>query len=78
MTRTTLDLDATVLQELRDRATRDGKSMGVLASELLAPVLADAPEHEPRPLEWISRNLGPFKVDIEDKEAVQRALDGEE
>lgn len=78
MTRTTLDLDATVLQELRDRATRDGKSMGVVASELLAPALAVAPEPEPPPFEWISRHLGTPRVDLEDKDAVQAILDADD
>ena len=36
MPRTTLDLDATVLADLRRRAAAEGKSMGQVASEWLA------------------------------------------
>ncbi|MEA2605840.1 MAG: hypothetical protein QOI00_597, partial [Chloroflexota bacterium] len=36
MSRTTIDLDPAVLRELRRRGAREGKSMGQVASELLA------------------------------------------
>src|SRR5437868_1244045 len=36
MPRTTFDLDPSVLDQLRRRATHEGKSMGQLASEFLA------------------------------------------
>jgi len=36
MPRTTLDLDALVLRELRRRGARERKSMGQVASEVLA------------------------------------------
>lgn len=77
MPRTTLDLDATVLRELRRRSRRAGKSMGRVASELLARALAERPTTETPPtLPWISRDLGTPRVDLEDDEAVRRALDG--
>ena len=78
MPRTTLDLDATVLEELRRRAAAQGKSMGQVASELLATGLHEAPVREPPPLNWARKDMGPFKVDLEDKEAVERLLDEEE
>ena len=77
MPRTTLDLNATVLEELRQRATGEGKSMGQVASEVLAKGLADRVVDEPAPLEWVRRDLG-FKVDLEDKETIWRILDEEE
>ncbi len=74
MPRTTIDLDASVLRELRRRGHRDGKSMGRLASELLAQALAEEPE--PRaPFRWRSADLGRPFVDLEDKAAVQAVLD---
>ncbi len=77
MPRTTFDLDATVLAELRRRAGAEKKSMGQLASELLADRLgADAPE--PAPLRWVARDMGPFKIDLEDKEAVAGLLERDE
>ncbi len=76
MPRTTLDIDATVLRELKRRQQTDNKTLGQLASELLARALADefADEALP-PLEWTSKPLG-LKVDLEDKEALWKVLDG--
>lgn len=78
MPRTTLDLDATVLAELRRRAGAEGKSMGQAASELLASGLVEEGPEESRPLVWASKDMGAFKIDLEDKEAVWGLLDGEE
>lgn len=75
--RTTLDLDASVLRELKERQRREGGSLGRLASELLARALAQdavGPAPDP-PLTWVSRPMG-ARVDIEDVEALHRALDG--
>ena len=77
MSRTTLDLDPSVLRDLRRRSRDQGKSMGQVASELLARSLR---EGDGRPaggaqLGWISRDLGRPRVDLEDKEAVRSVLD---
>lgn len=75
MARTTLDLDPTVLRELRRRGERDGKSMGRVASELLAGALRE--EEQARPaFAWVTHDLGAPLVDLEDKEALYAALDG--
>jgi hypothetical protein len=75
MPRTTLDLDASVLSELRRRGRQEGKSMGRVASELLATALVE--EREPRArFRWRSADLGTPFVDLEDKAAVQAILDG--
>jgi hypothetical protein len=72
--RTTLDLDPTVLRELKARARREGKSLGRLASEVLGAALAQDPDETlPPPLAWSSRPMAAL-VDLEDKEAVRRAL----
>lgn len=73
--RTTLDLDPAVLRELRRRSAREGKSMGQVASELLAAAAARDPDLPAPDFRWISANLGAPIVDLEDKEAVRRALD---
>jgi plasmid stability protein len=74
MARTTLDLDPEVLRELRRRAAREGKSMGQLASELLVRAM-DGPADLPAPdFIWITGDLGLPLVDLEDPEAVRRAL----
>ncbi|HEX3608320.1 MAG TPA: hypothetical protein VHU14_01430 [Solirubrobacterales bacterium] len=78
MPRTTLDLDATVLADLRRRAAAEGKSMGQFASELLAGSMSAEALVEPRPLSWAAKDMGRFKVDLEDKEAVWSLLDREE
>jgi len=75
--RTTIDLDPSVLEELRRRSRRAGKTMGQLASELLARSLRqEQAEQKPAPrLAWISRDLGRPHVDLEDKEAVRAILE---
>jgi hypothetical protein len=79
MPRTTLDIDATVLAELRERASRDGKSMGQVASELLAVALAEpTPASPAKPLEWKTWNMGLPLVDLEDKHAVWAILDADD
>ena len=75
--RTTIDLDLTVVRELKRRSKGAGKSMGQLASELLAIALG---EHEnplgaTTDLKWIAKDLGRPRVDLEDKEAVRALLD---
>jgi hypothetical protein len=75
MPRTTLDLDGSVLSQLRRRGQKEGKSMGQVASELLARGLAEGADRDVPALQWISDDLGEPLVDLEDKEAVQEALD---
>jgi plasmid stability protein len=74
MARTTIDLDPAVLRELRRRGAREGKSMGQVASELLAQVVANSPDLPAPEFNWISADLGPPLVDLEDAEAVRRAM----
>lgn len=75
MPRTTLDIDATVLRELKRRGRQEGKSLGQLASELLARELSRDDAGEAPALEWTARPLG-ARVDLSDKEAVRRAMEG--
>ena len=74
MTRTTLDLDPGVLRDLKKRQKREGKSLGRLVSELLVGPLAEQAPEPPREFHWISKDMG-LLVDLEDKEAVHRALE---
>ena len=75
MARTTIDLDPAVLRELRRRGAREGKSLGQVASELLARAVAGQPDLPAPEFVWRSDRLGPALVDLEDKEAVRRVLD---
>lgn len=77
MPRTTLDIDATVLAELKRRSRRERKTAGQLASELLARSLAQPEQVAPEPLKWIARDLGAPLVDLEDKDALWAILDAE-
>lgn len=75
MPRTTIDIDATVLRELKRRQRRENKTLGQLASELLARALSDERGDDALPpLRWTSKDLG-LEVDLEDKNAVWRILD---
>ncbi len=71
--RTTLDLDPIVLDQLRARQKREGKSLGQLASELLNQALACSPSPAEEPLNWPARDLQPL-VNLDDKDAVAAAL----
>ena len=75
MPRTTLNLDPAVLRELKRRQRREGKSLGQLASELLAFALREDRGGEGPPLRWTAKDMG-ARVDLEDEEAVRRALEG--
>ena len=75
MARTTLDLDPSVLRELRRRGAREGKSMGQVASELLARAVAKTGDLPAPDFTWISADLGLPLVDLEDTEAMRRVLD---
>lgn len=75
MPRTTIDIDPTVLRELKRRGRGEGKTLGRIASELLAAALSTGEPAPAAPFRWIARPMG-ARVDLEDKEAVRRALDG--
>lgn len=75
--RTTLDLDSSVLEQLRRRAQAEQKSMGQIASERLAVALDQELPVEPAPLCWPTQHMGKPKVDLQDKDALWRTLEGE-
>ncbi len=77
MPRTTLNLDPSVLRELKRRAREEGKSLGDVLSEIVGPALAERRQAPRRTrFRWQSQPMGPAKVDLEDKEAVRQALEG--
>jgi hypothetical protein len=77
MTRTTLDLDSSVLAQLRRRASAERKSMGQLASERLAVSLGEEMATEPGPLSWPALHMGRPRIDLDDKDTLWRVLDAE-
>lgn len=74
MPRTTIDLDSSVLRELKARQQREGKPLGQLASELLARALADEEPATQASFTWTARPMH-ARVDLEDKEAVASLLE---
>lgn len=76
MPRTTINLDASVLQELKRRQRREGKPLGELISELLARALEprDDAAGNAAPLDWATGDMR-ARVDLEDKDVLHRALD---
>lgn len=76
MPRTTLDIDAPLLKEIKKLQAKEGRSLGRIVSQLLAEALArrkTAPV--PSKLRWVSRPMQAL-VDLSDKEAVYGVLDG--
>jgi len=73
--RTTLDIEAPVLKDLRELQRREGGTLGELASLLLAEALARRPRKPVAPaLEWTARPMG-ARVDLADKDVVYAILD---
>ena len=76
--RTTLNIDKPVLDELKRLGRKRKKTVGQVASELLAASISEMRKKDaiksPRKLKWTSRSMG-AKIDIDDKEAMYSALD---
>jgi hypothetical protein len=73
--RTTLDIEAPILREVKALHEREGRSMGAIVSELLAEALARRRSTRATPsFRWTSRAMK-SRVDLSDKEAVYAALD---
>ncbi len=76
MPRTTVDIEAPLLKEIKRLQKAEGLSMSRLISRLLADALTrrrDAGQAD-KPLRWIARDMKPL-VDLADKEAVYAVLD---
>jgi hypothetical protein len=75
--RTTLDLDKPVLEELKALQKREGRTLGELASQILAEGLRgrgrSRVREAPKGFRWRSQPMG-AKVNLQDKEAVYRAM----
>jgi hypothetical protein len=75
MPRTTVDIDASVLRELKKRQERERKTLGQLISELLAKALeSENADTASQPFTWVTKDLRP-RVDLEDKDALWSILD---
>ena len=76
MPRTTVNLDASVLGQLKKRQHKERRPLSELVNQLLALALAEteSADEVARPLRWTSRAMG-ARIDIEDKDALLQALD---
>jgi len=76
MPRTTVDIDAPILRELKRLQAREGQSLGRVISELVAEALATrkVPSPVAPGLEWIARPMAP-RLDLADKDAILDAMD---
>ena len=75
--RTTLDIDAPILADLKQLGHARHVSLGRLVSELLGRALREATPRHTAPLEftWIDKPMN-AKVDLADREALYEAMDG--
>ena len=74
--KTTLNIDDSVMQRLREEAARRGTTMSALVEAGLRRVLAPAPTTEPDELPPLPTwNSGGFKVDIADRDALYRVME---
>lgn len=79
MPRTTIRIDGPIFQELKALQAEERKTLGELVSELLAEAMSRREKREADaapPFSWISRPMG-ARIDLDDKEALYEALDGE-
>jgi hypothetical protein len=75
MMRTTLDIDTSILDEIKRLREREGRSMGEIVSELLSEALSRrGDEGDPAPLRWTAQAMRP-RVDLTDKDALYALLD---
>lgn len=76
MTRTTLNIDTTILRELGRLKQGESRSMGDLVSELLAEALVARRRSASDPIHFrfFSQSMK-ARVDLEDKEAIHAILD---
>jgi hypothetical protein len=76
--RTTVDIETSVMKDLKKIRQQEGRSLGRIISDLLAQALADrkstkAPAKPPR---WISKRMG-ARVDLADHEALYAVMESE-
>ena len=78
MPRTTVNIDAPILRDLRRVQKREGKPLGRIVSDMLAQALRQHREKQPAlpAFRWVSRAMG-ARVDLADKDAVTALLEGD-
>jgi len=75
MARTTIDIENSMLLEVKTLQKKDGRSMGKIVSQLLSEALAQRKNKaKASRLKWRSRRMGAL-VDLSDKDALNKILD---
>ena len=76
--RTTVDIESSVLKDLKKIRQKEGKSLGRIISDLLAQALADrkSTKAPTKPPKWISKKMG-ARVDLADHEALYAVMESE-
>ena len=77
MPRTTINIEPSVLDDLKRRAQQEGRTLGELVSELLVIALRDERARGAQPFVWIAKPLN-AKVDLGDWSLVKQLLDDED
>ncbi len=78
MTRTTLNLEPSVLLELKRRARKQRKSLGEVASEELAKSFTEDRAAISWPPPGWTADMGESSIPLEDKEALREFFDRED
>jgi hypothetical protein len=76
--RTTVDIESSVLKDLKKIRQQEGKSLGRIISDLLAQALAErkSTKTPTKPPKWISKRMG-ARVDLADREALYAVMESE-
>lgn len=76
MPRTTINIDAPILRDLKRLQKRERKPLGRLVSDLLAHALRlqEAGQQAGQPFRWLSRPMR-ARIDLTDQEAIWAALE---
>jgi len=76
--RTTVDIDAPILKDLKKIQQKEGKSLGRIISDLLAQALGERKSSKAptKPPKWISKRMG-ARIDLADHEALYAVMESE-
>lgn len=76
--KTTLNIDETVMQRLREEAARQGRTMSELVEAGLRRILSEPGPGAEEPLPELPRwKSGGARVDVADREALYETMEGE-
>jgi len=77
--RTTVDIDAPVLKDLKKLQKKEGNSLGRLIYDLLAQAIGErkSAKASNKPLQWISKAMG-ARIDLADREALYAVMEQEQ